>query len=303
MHVTNRRWILLPSVLTLLAFPASALAQTGEAERALYIMRTVFSGFPLGTGGAPEVLVGTLPEGVQRILGNHPGMRAMGGVVYPEYSFNLLESRDDAEVAMKTIAEDLEARGWSRIREREEAGFQLGPLRAGASLCHGDTLALSMGAERGLSGENVVHVALVRPTTPDSCPRPDRSLWADSTAITRPRPPVPVLRPPPDAGVTQVGSGGGSGGRSNWYTSITLLSDDSTEHLLHYYVDQLLTAGWEADEPVQAGQAWVSSLRFTDEEGARWFGALTASAPETGRYRHLSLSVQAVSPGREGAPE
>ena len=301
--MTNRRWILLPSLLPLLAFPVSAIAQTGEAERAVYIMRTVFSGFPLGTGGAPEVLVGTLPEGVQRILGDHPGVQAMGGVVYPDYSFNLLESRGDAEVAMESIATDLEARGWSRVAEQEESGFQIGPFRTGAALCRGDTLAISMGAESGLSGENFVHVAVVRSGAFEACPRPRGTLRADSAAFTRPRPPFPVLRPPPDAGVAQVGSGGGSGGRSSWYTSITLLSDHPTEHLFEHYLDQLRTVGWEADEPGQAGQAWVSSLRFTDEEGARWFGALTASAPETGRYRHLSLSVQAVSSGREGAPQ
>ncbi len=282
MILAFKKRFLITSGLLLASGPALAQQEMIPLE----LVQHLTPGFFPGEGGLPQILVGSMPEGVEDLVMATVGNRVIGSAVYSRSSRIVLGLPAPADAVIETMQDRLLAAGWSRPQSEERGGFLDTRSPENSTFCgpDGGTLNVLPG-RRTAGGEQVVmimHNHDTRMTACDPAARPGSVFPAN---------PIPALRPPAGARV----QGTGSGGRSDDANArATVRSRLSPQDLVRHYSGQLREHGWTPVAETNAADHATQSWMLTDAEGNGWFGILMAqSAPEED-HRSLWLRIERV---------
>ena len=149
------------------------------------------------------------------------------------------------------------AAGWARDTGYENRpGFQVGPVRRGARLCHGDSLALNAGPSPAPNGGTNLVLFAVRDRRFTECPPPE-PVAESPGSMNRRKSPIPYLKVPV-GGVAF--SGGSSGSDAEWQAHVCLTGEMTAGELLDHYGGIFRTAGWSVVTEETASLAAVASV-------------------------------------------
>lgn len=247
----------------------------------LEVVRTL--AFDLVSGDAdPDVLVGKLPERLERAVPLSDDARVIGSLVFPRLTVSAIEVSGDPGAIRDDWRRRLAEAGWTRPPPRSRGGFIQNRVEDQV-FCFGDDIVLSLAIEQRSGGQQYVRIMELSPPMSSSCNR------RENLTVGPPETLIPPLTPP-DGSVTDGNHSGG--GSSGWNAETRIQTRLSTSELLDHYSEQLRKSGWELADHTATGGFGGDTFRVTNGDGSSWLGLfLVSRLPDVERYL---LSVQAV---------
>lgn len=236
------------TTLAALARPASAAAQEPEQEMIPRdVAEALIGGGPLlDAGREVRILVGRLPDDLESLLPAEPGADVVGSLVRRYMTEAVLDVPGTPDGVLTRWEEALLEMGWRRLQQRSfpsRGGFATSPPGRSHQFCMGDSLSLSLDADRH-EGDSRLRILLPHGRSGYNVCRHQEEM---PRLQYRDESPLPDLLPPPSARMR--GAGGGGGG-TEFYSRGIAETDMPVAELADHYHRQLVGHGWEP-----AGQA------------------------------------------------
>lgn len=271
----------LSAVLAMVGTPVPTPAQTAAGETVPVEFVEVLSGSPFGPAGAPEVLVGRIPDRTARVLPLPDDGRIVGSLVYRTYSVSAVAVPRGMGTVRDDWTERLLGAGWTQYEPRSRGGFESNPAE-GLQFCMGDSVTLNLGVSENPRGGS--YVTVMHPTGGQYsiCRHRERSHMQMPESL------IPSLAPP--SGAVTLGRGSGGGGDEQ-AAHARIRTDLTVDELVDHYGSQLRDHGWEAQTRTSGPGVAVELFRVADAEANAWHGVLVATAPTGELERFLSLRL------------
>lgn len=283
------------TALAVLAPPAESAAQEAGPE---FIPRDVAEALMgsdpfLDAGREVRILVGRMPDHVARVVPAESDADVVGSLVRRNVTQALLYLPGTPDEVLIRWEDALLEMGWERLqpaRFSSTGGFASSPRGGSHQFCMGDSLSLTMDADRRDRGSRL-RILLPRGRSAFNACRHQE----DRARVQhRDESPLPELTPPP--GLRMHGAGGGGGGAeydSRGRAETAMPVDELAEH----YHRQLLGHGWEALGQAASDDLVVYRYRVTDEErDSPWIGILMVARGHEPDERYLGLEARRANP-------
>lgn len=276
---------------TALTQPASAAAQEADPEMIpRNVAEALIGGEPmLDAGREVRILVGRMPDHLVPIVPAESDADVVGSLVRRHMTEAVLDLPGTPDEVLSRWEEELLEIGWKRLQPssfQSSGGFATSPPGRSHQFCMGDSLSLSLDADRH---ERDTRLRILLPR--------DRSAYnfcrhqeERARLQRRDESPLPELAPPP--GVRMSGAGGGGGGAE--YESRGLAETDiPVDELAEHYHRQLVGHGWEALGQAASNDVVVYRYRVPDEErDSPWLGLLSVARGHEADERYLALEAR-----------
>lgn len=276
---------------TALVHPAPAVGQEPEREMIPRDVAEALIGSEpfLGAGGEVRILVGRMPDHLVSVVPADSDADVVGTLIRGYVTAAVLDLPGTPDEVLTRWEDALLEMGWERHQPTpfsSSGGFAASPPGRSHQFCMGDSLSLSLDADRH-DGDSRLRVLLPRArSTYNICrhqqERARRQRGHDS--------PLPVLTPPSGVRMRGVGSGGGGGEyHSRGRAETGMPVDELTEH----YHQQLVGHGWEPLGQAVSDDVVVYRYRVPDEErDSPWLGLLSVARGHDADERHLTLEAR-----------
>lgn len=265
-----------------IGLPLPMIAQGTEQETVpMELLRTLSLRLPIGGGSLPEVLVGGIPEGLDRLIPVPPDGRVVGSLDYSAYSISSVAVPDDMETASEEWALGLDSLGWERYDSPPQRGFVTN-VRESNQFCLGESRSLSLSFADDSHGGS--YVILIARDDPRYSPCRNQT----EAPPRRPESPIPALSLPQGA---RSGGGGSGGGGDEWRADARIRTDLPVSALLSHYAAQLEREGWTPGDKAETDGIAVQTFSVSDAEGRSWYAVLSASLPPGGEERLMALRM------------
>jgi hypothetical protein len=278
MNMFGRLVRLVPALLLVPAMAAAQPPSQGSEDMIPRELVLALLNFGPGMGGASEIRVGRLADGIPPEL-VPPGLQVLGSTTQFENAVVVLAAPQQPDSAISSLEAHLLGNGWTKpptpqIRAQRgfvAAEFAFGGYQAPDMVCRGDAFLTYSGSYRRTGG-SVIRLSLNRGQRYSAC-RLREEATAYRGAIEEA--PVPTLRAPMGS-VTKDGGGISGSGQDLVTMSTRLGARLKPAEVVAHYDKQMRDQGWTVGPEASAALFSARTYTKSDDKARTWSAVLLA---------------------------